>query len=55
LKPTSLISENDQEMFSVHRLVQLSMRCWFKQQNKDRIFAEKAVTLLADNFPVLEM
>jgi tetratricopeptide (TPR) repeat protein len=51
LKATSLISENDQETFSMHRLVQLSMRCWLKQQNKDRLFAEQAVALLANNFP----
>jgi tetratricopeptide (TPR) repeat protein len=51
LKATSLISENDQETFSMHRLVQLSMRCWLKQQNKDQLFAEQAVALLANNFP----
>lgn len=52
LKAFSLVSESaDIKTFSMHRLVQLSMRKWLKQQDTDRKFAAEAIELLANNFP----
>jgi tetratricopeptide (TPR) repeat protein len=51
LKTMSLISESDHQTFSMHRLVQLSMRRWLKQEGQDQEFATKALCLLAEVFP----
>jgi tetratricopeptide (TPR) repeat protein len=51
LKNMSLITQSGDRTFSMHRLVQLSMRRWLKQQGTDRDFADKAVSLLAEAFP----
>lgn len=51
LKTMSLISESNHHTFSMHRLVQLSMRRWLKQEGQDHGFAKKALALLAEAFP----
>jgi len=51
LKSMSLITETDHQNFSIHRLVQLSMRRWLQLQETDQKFAEEALQLLATVFP----
>lgn len=51
LKTMSLISESNHQTFSMHGLVQLSMRRWLKQEGQDHDFAKKALALLAEAFP----
>ncbi|RYP73986.1 hypothetical protein DL771_003297 [Monosporascus sp. 5C6A] len=51
LKAYSLITENTKKNFSMHRLVQLSMRKWLEQNDQEKKFAEEALTLLSENFP----
>lgn len=52
LKAYSLISENTEtKNFSMHRLVQLSVRKWLEKQEKEKKYAEEALQLIAGNFP----
>ena len=51
LKSMSLITETDHQTFSMHRLVQLSMRRWLELRATDQKFAEEALGLLATVFP----
>lgn len=52
LKNYSLITENTTtKNFSMHRLVQLSIRKWLKKENQEEKFREDALTLLSESFP----
>jgi hypothetical protein len=51
LKSMSLITKTDHQIFSMHRLVQLSIRRWLQLQETDQKFAEEALELLATAFP----
>jgi hypothetical protein len=51
LKAMSLISESEHKTFSMHRLVQLSMRRWLKQEGTDQEIASKVISMLAEAFP----
>jgi tetratricopeptide (TPR) repeat protein len=52
LKAYSLVSENTEtKNFSMHRLVQLSVRRWLAEQEQESKYAEEALQLIADNFP----
>jgi len=51
LKAMSLISESEHQTFSMHRLVQLSMRRWLKQEGTEQAMSSKAISMLAEAFP----
>ncbi|KAI9761267.1 MAG: hypothetical protein M1840_001991, partial [Geoglossum simile] len=52
LEGLSLITkEVQQDKFTMHRLVQLSVHVWLEQQKEKSSQAEKALALLADRFP----
>ncbi|KAH0533862.1 hypothetical protein FGG08_007513, partial [Glutinoglossum americanum] len=52
LEGLSLITkEVQQDKFTMHRLVQLSVHVWLEQQKEKPSQAEKALALLADRFP----
>ncbi|KAI9758975.1 MAG: hypothetical protein M1840_003619 [Geoglossum simile] len=52
LEDLSLITkEVQQDKFTMHRLVQLSVHVWLEQQKEILSQAEKALALLADRFP----
>ncbi|KAI9774253.1 MAG: hypothetical protein M1840_004147, partial [Geoglossum simile] len=55
LEGLSLITkEVEQDKFTMHRLVQLSVHAWLEQQKEKSSQAEKALVLLADRFPLGE-
>ncbi|ORY01060.1 hypothetical protein BCR34DRAFT_101413 [Clohesyomyces aquaticus] len=52
LRTYSLVDENKAtKNFSMHRLVQLSMRKWLETEKKESKYAEEAFKLICDNFP----
>jgi tetratricopeptide (TPR) repeat protein len=52
LNGLSLITkEVGKETFTIHRLVQLSVRVWLEQHNENQRYTMEALALLADRFP----
>jgi hypothetical protein len=44
LKAMSLVSESEHQTFSMHRLEQVSMRRWLKQEGTDQAVASKTIS-----------
>ena len=51
LKSFSLISENEKNKYTMHRLIQLSTQNWLKQTNKEDEYVDIALSVLANQSP----